>query len=418
MLVAGVAAGPYTPSWFDGAEACTDTPCPVDVDPQLALRTLSWAGWSGLVLVVAATGLAASLLARRDDGPTPADGVRTRGVVAHAGVAGAVTAAVVTVGAWASLMAALAASPQLALAAAVGAWLALGRLLELVHRRLGRARGAVTAYLLSLAVAGLSGVAMPTVLVAREADGWWAGVATAALVAVVATGVGDAVAWDQWHGARVVGGVAATAAAVTTLAAGLSVLGLLRPVHRPAARSDVTGPVPPAPEAPGRPTGPPASAPATTTPPPTAPSPGVRTGRRCASTDLRLALTGFDAAMGARVATLRATNLSGRPCYVDGFATVALTRGGDTLDLRSGTTSTSQPGMPGRASRVGLAPGGTARSALYWRGFGAAADTSTPQTLTVTLRGGTNGQQVAVQPYAFDLADGGELLVGNWVPAD
>ncbi|MGZ4718717.1 MAG: hypothetical protein ACXWCB_18660, partial [Acidimicrobiales bacterium] len=41
MLVAGVVAGPYTPSWFDGTEACTRTPCAVDVDPQLALRVLS-----------------------------------------------------------------------------------------------------------------------------------------------------------------------------------------------------------------------------------------------------------------------------------------------------------------------------------------------------------------------------------------
>ncbi|SER63081.1 Protein of unknown function [Pedococcus cremeus] len=416
MLVAGVVAGPYTPSWFDGAEACTRTPCPVDVDPQLALRVLSWATWGGLLLVVAGAGLAAALLAHRDEGPTgpaTASSFRGRRALLHSGTAAVVTAVVVTVGASASLMAGLAASSQLALAAAVGAWLGLGRLLELVHRRLGRARGAATAYLLSLAVAALSGLAMATVLVAREADAWWAGVGTAGLVAAGVTALADRVAWDRWPAVRALGGVVATAAAVTALVGSLSPLGLLGPMDRPTGRADLTDMTPP--QSPPRPTGPPATAPGTTPSPTT--DPGVRTGLRCRAADLRLALTGFDAAMGARVATLEATNLSGRACYVDGFATVALSQGGGALDVRSGTTSTSQPGMEGRATRVGLSPHETARAVLYWRGFGAAADTTTPQTLTVTLHPGTRGQPVTVEPYAFDLADGGELRVGNWVLA-
>jgi hypothetical protein len=121
--------------------------------------------------------------------------------------------------------------------------------------------------------------------------------------------------------------------------------------------------------------------------------------------------------MGARVASLEATNSSEQPCYVDGFATVALSQGGSRVDVRSGTTSTAQPGVAGQATRVGLAPRHTARAALYWRGFGAAADTTTPQTLTVTLHAGSSGRPVDVEPYAFDLAEGGELRVGNWVLA-
>ena len=421
MLGAGVLAGPYTTSWFDGTAPCSRfrAPCPVDVDPALALRTLSWTAWAGLLLVLAGAGTAAAALARRDEEPDPgsADTFRGRRALAHSAAAGALTAAVVTTGAAASLMATLASSSHLGLAAAIGTWLGLARVLELAHGRLGRARGAATAYLLALAVAGLSCLAMATVLVIREADAWWAGVGVAGLVGALATGVGDTVAWDREPSARTVGGVAVAAAAMVVLAGGLSVLGLLRPPDRPTAatdRTDTTPPVmPPQEPAPARPTGP-----ATPSASPTTADPGVRTTRRCPATDVNLALSGFDAAMGARVATLTATNHSETPCYVDGFATVALSQDGEALDLRSGTTSTSQPGMEGRATRVGLASGHTARAVLYWRGYGAAADTTTPQTLTVTLHPGTSGQQVAVEPWAFDLTDGGELRVGNWVLAE
>lgn len=421
MLAAGVLAGPYTPSWFDGTQPCTrsSAPCPADVDPQLALRALSWAAWGGLVLVLGGVALVASLLTGRDVDPTEPSAeqsLHTRRSLAHAGVAGGVTAIVVAVGAGAAFMAALAASSQLAAGVAVGAWLGLARVLELAHGRLGRARGAATAYLLALAVAGLSCLAMATVIVTWEADAWWAAVGVAGLVGALATGAGDTVAWDRQPAARTVGGVVVAAAAVITLAGSLSLLGLLRPLDRPTEATDRTDtmppPVRPQEPPPARPTGPP-----TPSASPTTASPGVRTGRRCSADDVRLGLTGFDAAMGARVATLEAVNLSGSPCYLDGFATVALSRGRSALAVTSGTTSTSQPGMPGRATRVGLAPRGTARAVLYWRGYGAAADTTTPQTLTVTLRPGTSGQRVAVEPWAFDLADGGELRVGNWVLA-
>jgi hypothetical protein len=210
MAVAGVLAGPYTPSWFDGAEPCTrgSAPCPVDVDPVLALRALSWTAWGGLVLVLAGIALAASLLARHDEHPTVAstgDGLgAARRRLAHVGVAGVVTAPAAAVGAWTTLLAGLGSSAQLALAAAVGTWLGLGRLLELVHRGLGRARGAATAYLLSLAIGGLSCLAMWCVLVARGPRGWWSGVVVAGLVAAAGTGLGDRVAWDRRPAARTV----------------------------------------------------------------------------------------------------------------------------------------------------------------------------------------------------------------------
>ena len=118
--------------------------------------------------------------------------------------------------------------------------------------------------------------------------------------------------------------------------------------------------------------------------------------------------------MGQRAASLTASNGSGSSCYLDGFATVTLRQGGVPLDLRSGTTSSGSPGGTAGATRVGLAPGDTAHLLLYWRGYGPAADTTTPQALDVAPVSG--GATLRVDVTGFDLVDGGELDVGNWLP--
>jgi hypothetical protein len=120
--------------------------------------------------------------------------------------------------------------------------------------------------------------------------------------------------------------------------------------------------------------------------------------------------------MGERTASLSASNGSGSACYLDGFAAVTLRQDGAPLDLRTGTTSSEQPGRDGRATRVGLAPGDTAHLLLFWRGYGAAADTTTPQALDVVLPSGGTTVRVDVTGPSFDLIDGGELAVGNWLP--
>ena len=65
---------------------------------------------------------------------------------------------------------------------------------------------------------------------------------------------------------------------------------------------------------------------------------------------------------------------------------------------------------------MGLAPGDTAHLLLYWRGYGAAADTTTPQALDVVPVSGGATLRVDVTGPSFDLVDGGELDVGNWLP--
>jgi hypothetical protein len=87
--------------------------------------------------------------------------------------------------------------------------------------------------------------------------------------------------------------------------------------------------------------------------------------------------------------------------------------------VKIGTTSSEQPGMAfdGQATRVGVAPGHAARASLCWRGFGNAADQKTPQSLEVRLRPGVAAVPLKVPGPLFDLIDGGELRVGNWLPA-
>jgi hypothetical protein len=74
-----------------------------------------------------------------------------------------------------------------------------------------------------------------------------------------------------------------------------------------------------------------------------------------------------------------------------------------------------EPAAP--ATRVGLAPGGTASFALIWKGYGAAADKETPQELRVTLGGdGPTTVPLDASPAPFDLVDGGTIHVGPWQP--
>jgi hypothetical protein len=79
----------------------------------------------------------------------------------------------------------------------------------------------------------------------------------------------------------------------------------------------------------------------------------------CAQEDLRLVVGGFDAAMGARAASLRATDVGAAPCWPEGRPVVTLLQDGRPLDL------TVEPGqsptrVPAVEQRVGIAPGGYA----------------------------------------------------------
>lgn len=410
-VVAGLRAGPYTPPWFDPDDPCSPGAfCPSDAESAQALHALSWVSWAGAVMVVVGIAVAAWALSRRTQSTSPgrpAEGLRT---AAHAAGAAVVAVATLAVGGIASFAATLAVSSQLGLAVAAGWWLLLAHALEALDRALGRCPGEATAYLLSLVVAALAIVAAVATAVSRDAADYWSAVTAGGLVAAGATLLGDVVPWERWPAARALGALVLAGTVVSGLGTALGALGLLEPVEQPRTATSPPVEVGPRPPAPPPPTTSPGHARTTG-------NPAVVARRPCAATDVRLDLDGFDAAMGARAATLRASNSSGGACYLDGFAAVSLSQAGRRLEVASGTTSSESPGTSGRATRVGLGPGDAATAVLYWRGYGAAADPTSPQTLEVTLRPGTRALSVAVGPQLFDLVDGGELRVGNWVAA-
>jgi Protein of unknown function (DUF4232) len=301
-------------------------------------------------------------------------------------------------------------------AVVVIAWLSLAGVLEALDLSLGRERGARAAHLLSLETALVGLVALPGTLAVLGLGvvQFVGSLALSSLAVAAVTALGDVVQdrhfqpWAGW-----------TAAALTGLAilgAALGGLGLLEPpkVWASGTWYYMEAYVPP-------PAATPPLLPVPTTIP--TPTPGrtptsVSARRPCSPADLTLAVGEFDFAMGARLASIRASNRSGSACYLDGFATVRLLQGGKPLDLTIATTSSEQPGMEidGHATRVGIAPGHAARLLMYWRGYSQAADTTTPQTLEVLLRPGVAAVPLEVPRPLFDLIDGGELRVGNWLP--
>jgi hypothetical protein len=139
----------------------------------------------------------------------------------------------------------------------------------------------------------------------------------------------------------------------------------------------------------------------------------------CAQQDLSFAVAAFDGAMGARAASLQATNLSAAPCWVEGTPVVVVMQGGRPLSLSVGPGRTPD-GAPAVPQRVGLAPGGRANALLTWRSYGGWADLETPQSVATALD--ADSSLVAAQitgvsgPAPFDIADGGAWAIAPWAP--
>jgi hypothetical protein len=139
----------------------------------------------------------------------------------------------------------------------------------------------------------------------------------------------------------------------------------------------------------------------------------------CTSEDLSFTVGGFDGAMGARAASLQATNAGAAPCWIEGTPVVVVMQGGHPLSLSGGLGQTPD-GAPAVAQRVGLAPGEAAFALLTWRSYGGWADVETPQSVATALD--ANSSLVAAQfaggtsPAPFDLADGGAWAIAPWAP--
>ncbi|MGY5766464.1 DUF4232 domain-containing protein [Brachybacterium sp. DNPG3] len=146
----------------------------------------------------------------------------------------------------------------------------------------------------------------------------------------------------------------------------------------------------------------------------------------CRADDLALTVAGWDRAVGDGYAELRATNTGAAPCALVGAPQLRLEQGGEeiALDQRSDAPESADDAEAGGAERetgtdgIGLRPGDTAASSLHWPGYGAAADQTTPQTLSLRLdpsdgsiaSGDSASDDDVWEPIPFDTGSGDDPL--------
>jgi hypothetical protein len=400
MVLAAVVASRYTPFWFDPDEGCALLGRCSGPAADAVLRGMWVLEWGGLGLVL--LGLVGTGLRLR---ATPAPPVpRPLPAWAHAAAGALLGMLLCVVLGWSVLVAVLL-SEQAVPAGLCVHWLAQAAAVTALDRHVGPAhRSELPAWSAGLAVSAVA-VAVP---VGTAALGGPVRALPVVAGAALAAGVLVRRAW-AWRAGHVAGGLRSRsgvgAAAVALAACGAAFLLVDRSGAEPAPAPPpvLAAPVPPAPrERPGDDA--PVDAPA-----------AVDARVACAPDELGWAATGWDAAMGTRAVTIVATSHADHPCYVDGFAEIALAQGGRPLELAAQPGSPAGSGVP--AARVGLAPGGTAGFPLTWEGYGAAADEDTPQELTVRLAGrGPSTVPLGPAPAPFDLVDGAGVLVGPWRP--
>ncbi|MBO3095494.1 DUF4232 domain-containing protein [Cellulomonas dongxiuzhuiae] len=154
-------------------------------------------------------------------------------------------------------------------------------------------------------------------------------------------------------------------------------------------------------------------------PGPALPAPPVSDGAAppCGPADLDIAVEAFDRATGNGWASLRAVNRTTRACTLSGAPPLTLDQDGPLLlviDHGSGLL----PAVDAPAE-LRLEPRASAAAQLAWRGYGAAADTTTPQTVGVGMADGSVVIAIPGLPgfeAPFDVIDGAAMTVGPWQP--
>jgi hypothetical protein len=406
MLAAGVRASRYRLAWGERLPRCVPSGDCTEAGAQAALGHLWWAVGSGASVVLLGVVLAAVLLPA---GPT-ASPARTMGPVGHAalaGGAGLIASAVLAVPG----SAALALSQQAWATALCGLWIGQAVILAALDQGVG-VLPAQAAWLTGLGASGGALLAASGPFLTGQSRYSWDEfvlVDALALTAVVlAVRLGTAwIGGPSGPPARSPGSRPRAAALLFALASAAAVA---LPAPEQAAQP-VAGPAPS--HVPAIPTVP---APAPT---PTAiPLAPVAASVPCAQQDLRFSVVGFDGAMGARAASLQATNMGPAPCWLEGTPVVVVMQGGRPLSLSVGPGETAD-GAPAATQRVGLAPGGTALAVLAWRSYGGWADLETPQSVATALDANSSlvsAQVTAAGPAPFDIADGGAWTIAPWAP--
>jgi uncharacterized membrane protein len=438
---AGIRAGRYLPGWGEAEPRCiTDGTCTAE-EADSALRFL-WGvvGGVGLVVLLAAA-LATWCLPHVRRPPS----WRSLRPLLHAAVTGVVGGiAVGTIGM--PLLVAVFISWHAVVPALLASWFVHSAVVCGLDRMLGpRESSTRESWLTALGVTFGAAIGAVAFTVAdRGSLGGFAsvpmvyGASLAVLVLVTrrlrdnqAPAVPSAPGAPEWSGPpapspvaadRRPGDAATTVVVVLSLLSGLAVAAGLRALQQAAwpqvpylSSAPAPAPTPtPAPATPSVPELPPPSAPPAPTPP------VIEASVPCSEQSLRFVVAGFDAAMGARAATLQATNVSTGPCWVEGTPVVVLLQGGRPLALTVHPGQTPE-GAPAVVQRVDLAPGEAAFALLSWRSYGGWADTETPQSVTAAL--GASSSLVSVEVTApsgsapFDIADGGAWAIAPWAPA-
>jgi hypothetical protein len=413
LFVSGSAAGRYTPGWFDPDDAL---PCRCSPEEAASALTALWV-WVGVGSALVLGGvllfsLGVDRTPRRPAGPLPAP--------AHALVAGMV-GFVLPAALFMPVLFLVILSDHLVPAAVLLALLVHAAAMSGVDRAIGPAWSSPRrSWLTGLAAGAIGSGAAWALLFAEPTadDDWMPAVVDAAAVALVVLAGRTLFAprSGRTRPGLAVGAVAALAgAALLVVSVAVPDLLLPRPWHPAVAAPAAAVPAVPTTEPPALPTtSAPVPAPASTTRPPL-----VGADVPCDQADLAFVVTGWDAAMGARFASVQATNTGDAACWVEGVPSVTLLQGGHPLQL------TLEPGQMGDGSpvvvqQVGIAPGGHAYALLDWRTYAGWADDTTPQSVTVALTTGTAPLPAGIVgghgPAPFDLADGGSWGVGPWAP--
>ncbi|MEL7976459.1 DUF4232 domain-containing protein [Isoptericola sp. F-RaC21] len=134
----------------------------------------------------------------------------------------------------------------------------------------------------------------------------------------------------------------------------------------------------------------------------------------CGGKDLRLTLGAPDAAAGSRYLAVRAENVSGRPCALDGVPELAF-RNADGEPQHDVTVEPSAPGVvPGR---VVVPAGDTALATVQWQAMSTANDPDVTTTVDVVPVPGAGTVSLTPEYPGLDVLDGAEVRVGPWVQA-
>jgi hypothetical protein len=141
----------------------------------------------------------------------------------------------------------------------------------------------------------------------------------------------------------------------------------------------------------------------------------------CSGDDLRLTLGTPDAAAGSRYLAVRAENVSGRPCALEGVPDLVFRNaGGEPQDV------TSEPSAPGVvAGRVVVPAGERALATVQWRAMSTANDPDVTTTVDVVAAPGADPVPLTPAspdaplgdggPAELDVLDGADVRVSPWV---